>query len=65
MEKMVEEIFNYCPSIEILIINDESKDETLEIIKKLNNNKIILIERPEKLGLGTAHKLSILYEAET
>ena len=61
IKKMVEEIFNYCPYIEILIINDESKDETSEIIKKLDNNKIILIERPEKLGLGTAHKLSILY----
>ena len=31
------------------------------LIKKLNDKNLIYLERPKKLGLGTAHKLSIFY----
>ena len=43
----------------ILIINDNSNDNTKNLIKHLNDKNIIYLERPRKLGLGTAHKLSI------
>ncbi len=59
--KLINEITNYCPQADILIINDLSNDSTSEIIKKINNKKIKYIERPFKMGLGTAHKLSMLF----
>ena len=45
----------------ILIINDFSEDNTKKLIEKINDQNLIYIERPKKLGLGTAHKLSIFY----
>jgi dolichol-phosphate mannosyltransferase len=40
----------------ILVVNDSSPDETKSIVSKLRekNKKILLLERPCKLGLGTA-----------
>ena len=48
-------------SIKILIINDNSNDSTREIIQKLNDKNLFFLERPSKLGLGTAHKLSMFF----
>ena len=45
----------------ILVINDFSNDNTKELLNDLNDQNFDFIERPTKLGLGTAHKLSILY----
>ena len=60
--KLIEDIRSQGLKNKILIINDYSNDNTEELIKKLNNNNdIIYLQRPKKLGLGTAHKLSILY----
>ncbi len=44
-------------SVDILIIDDNSNDGTSEIIKKYltKDDKINLIQRPAKLGLGTAY----------
>ena len=43
--------------LDILIIDDNSPDGTGGIVKELmkNNNRIYLIEREGKLGLGTAY----------
>lgn len=49
------------PTIKILIINDNSNDSTREIIQKLNDKNLFFLERPSKLGLGTAHKLSMFF----
>ena len=45
----------------ILIINDFSEDNTKKLIEKINDRNLAYLERPKKLGLGTAHKLSIFY----
>ena len=45
----------------ILVINDFSNDNTKELLINLNDKNLDFIERPKKLGLGTAHKLSIFY----
>ncbi len=44
--------------VEILIVDDNSTDGTKEKIKKIlsKSNRVNLIERPSKLGLGTAYK---------
>ncbi len=59
--KLINEVTNHCPKADILIINDFSNDSTTEIIKNINNKKVKYIERPFKMGLGTAHKLSMLF----
>ncbi|MCS7163716.1 MAG: polyprenol monophosphomannose synthase [Thermodesulfovibrio sp.] len=43
--------------VDILFIDDASKDNTAQLIKQWMNksNRINLIERPTKLGLGTAY----------
>lgn len=55
------EIRKYEKNADILIVNDSSEDNTKEILKDINDKKVFLIERPAKLGLGSAHKLSLIY----
>jgi dolichol-phosphate mannosyltransferase len=44
--------------LEILVVDDNSQDGTVEIIKKWNEKSgcISILERPSKLGLGSAYK---------
>tara|TARA_A100001015_G_scaffold212437_1_gene238241 strand:+ start:2685 stop:3530 length:846 start_codon:yes stop_codon:yes gene_type:complete len=59
--KLITQIRLSYPTIKILIINDNSKDDTQKVIQKLEDKDLIFLERPSKLGLGTAHKLSMFY----
>ncbi len=61
LKSLIEEIRKFSQNLKILIINDFSNDKTKELLINLNDKNIELIERPKKLGLGTAHKLSIFY----
>ena len=63
LEILVNEINQFSNFSKILIINDSSNDGTKELISRLNKNNenVVLIERGKKLGLGTAHKLCLLY----
>ncbi|HSH51345.1 MAG TPA: polyprenol monophosphomannose synthase [Bacteroidales bacterium] len=58
IEKMITYIFSLSIPFELLIIDDHSPDGTANIIKKSQNEfpeKLHLIEREGKLGLGTAY----------
>ena len=44
--------------LNILIIDDNSPDGTAKIVKDLNNEKIFIIERESKKGLGSAYAVS-------
>lgn len=59
--KITDKIRSQFPTIKILIVNDESYDNTEKLIEEKNDENITLIQRPKKLGLGTAHKLSLIY----
>jgi len=59
--ELIKKIRNEVNDITILIINDNSNDNTKNLIKELNDKNVIYLERPRKLGLGTAHKLSIFF----
>ena len=59
--KLIFEIRKNYPTTKILIINDNSNDNTSDLIKETNDKNLIYLERPKKLGLGTAHKLSMFY----
>ncbi len=52
------------PNSDILIVDDNSQDGTGDFVKKINNNKIFLISRPRKMGIGSAHKDGIKYAYE-
>ncbi|MFA4930935.1 MAG: polyprenol monophosphomannose synthase [Patescibacteria group bacterium] len=60
---LIEEIFQFVPDITVLVIDDNSPDQTAFYVKKLQSayQRLKLIERPGKLGLGTAYKLGFKY----
>ncbi len=61
IENLIKKIREYDNCSKILIINDFSNDKTKELLNNINDKNLHFIERPKKLGLGTAHKLSIFY----
>lgn len=57
IKKLIPEILTKIPTIEILVIDDNSSDGTASIVENFmkTNNSIHLIQRPSKMGLGTAY----------
>ncbi|MCK4664427.1 MAG: polyprenol monophosphomannose synthase [Bacteroidales bacterium] len=58
IEKIINKVFSLENDFNILIIDDGSPDGTGSIIKNLQekfNNRLFLVERKGKLGLGTAY----------
>jgi len=57
IEKVIRAISELPISFDTLIIDDNSPDGTADIVKKLQSefDNLYLIERPGKLGLGTAY----------
>ena len=58
---LIDDIKKLEPESDILIVDDNSEDGTGEFVKNVNSNKIFLISRPKKLGIGSAHKDGIRY----
>ena len=54
---LVEKIYFHVPGVNILFVDDNSKDATRHVIYALqkNSTKVSILERPEKLGLGSAY----------
>lgn len=61
LKPLLDEIRKYEKNADILIVNDSPEDNTNKILKNIEDRKIFLIERPAKLGLGSAHKLGLIY----
>jgi dolichol-phosphate mannosyltransferase len=58
IQNIISAVFLLTPEFHILIVDDNSPDGTGNIVKKLMNeftDRLFLIERPGKLGLGTAY----------
>ncbi len=58
VEKMIRKVFSLQTPFEVLIIEDNSPDGTADIVKKLQEEfteKLHIVERKGKLGLGTAY----------
>lgn len=56
---LLAEVYAYAPEAHVLVIDDNSPDKTYEVIEDLANNlykdKLFLLKRAGKLGLGTAY----------
>lgn len=63
IEKLILRINEVLPEASILIIDDNSPDQTKDIIKELQKTilRLNLIVREKKLGLDTAHKTAYDY----
>jgi dolichol-phosphate mannosyltransferase len=54
---LINSIYQECPSVDILFIDDNSSDGTQESIREhqARHPNIFILSRPKKLGLGTAY----------
>ncbi|MEJ2054793.1 MAG: polyprenol monophosphomannose synthase [Calditrichaceae bacterium] len=57
VEQLTERIYSYMPDIHVLYIDDGSPDGTAQLIKTImkKNNRVHILERPGKMGLGSAY----------
>jgi dolichol-phosphate mannosyltransferase len=57
VERIINAVLSQDASIEILIVDDNSPDGTAQIVEKIqaNNNRVHLLKRAGKMGLGTAY----------
>ncbi|MDD3802869.1 MAG: polyprenol monophosphomannose synthase [bacterium] len=65
-EKIINTVLSQDPRIDILIIDDNSPDKTALKVKEMmaSCNRIKIIERPSKMGLGTAYVTGFKYAIE-
>jgi len=61
IEKFINNLFKF--NLDILIVDDNSNDGTQEIVLDLMNssNRLNLLKRPSKLGLGSAYREGFKY----
>jgi dolichol-phosphate mannosyltransferase len=61
--KIIPEILSQHEDFHVLIVDDNSPDGTATLVKEMQtgNHRIHLIERPRKLGLGTAYIAGFKY----
>ncbi len=57
IERIIKAVLSVSEQLEILIIDDNSQDNTAGIVETMrkNNERIHLMNRPRKMGLGTAY----------
>lgn len=63
IERIINRIVSISEQLDILVIDDNSPDNTSAIVEHLitKNTRIRLMKRPKKLGLGTAYVLGFDY----
>ncbi|MEO0075299.1 MAG: polyprenol monophosphomannose synthase [candidate division WOR-3 bacterium] len=61
--KIIDAVLKQSDELDVLIIDDNSPDKTAQIVKNImqSNSRVHLIERPAKLGLGTAYVTGFKY----
>ncbi len=67
IEGMLGQLLELRPALSILVIDDNSPDGTADLVKKVQAehlDRIFLLQRPGKLGLGTAYLAGFAYALE-
>jgi dolichol-phosphate mannosyltransferase len=64
--KLIPQVLEQDPRIDMLVIDDSSPDGTALAVKEImvKTNKVHLMKRPSKLGLGTAYVAGFRYAIE-
>ena len=60
IEQTINEILKYIPNVEIIVVDDNSKDKTLEILNKLKKDNIKIFSRKKTKGLASAFLLGLI-----
>ena len=60
---LLADIWNSLPSADVLIVDDNSPDGTGDLLDDISQHdqRLKVIHRPRKLGLGSAHYLAMIY----
>lgn len=64
IKKIIEEIFEVCSDINLLVIDDNSPDNTAEIVHSMCNKKVYILKRTKKDGLAEAYINGFKYAKE-
>tara|TARA_B100000214_G_scaffold149024_1_gene106596 strand:- start:2416 stop:3138 length:723 start_codon:yes stop_codon:yes gene_type:complete len=67
IELIINKIIDLDNSNDILVVDDNSPDGTYEIVKKIkssNNERVFIIKRESKSGLGSAYKVGFKWALE-
>ncbi|HTV84720.1 MAG TPA: polyprenol monophosphomannose synthase [Dyella sp.] len=60
-EPLLSKITSVAPEADILVVDDNSSDGTVEVMQQMHLPQLTIINRKGKLGLGTAHLLALAY----
>lgn len=55
IKSFIEEVFKVCPDIHMLVIDDNSPDNTAEIVHSMCDRRIFILKRAKKSGLASAY----------
>jgi len=60
---LIDEIANFVPEADYLVVDDNSPDGTWEVIEESlsAHPNLHAVKRPRKLGIGSAHKYALIY----
>lgn len=66
IEELCRQVLESSDDVEMLIVDDSSPDGTGELLDSLakKNNKMTVIHRPGKLGVGSAHRMALAFASE-
>ncbi|MGQ9664110.1 MAG: polyprenol monophosphomannose synthase [bacterium] len=66
IERMIRKVISVSNQLDVLIIDDNSQDNTAAIVENMakDDNRIHIIKRPKKMGLGTAYVSGFGYALE-
>jgi dolichol-phosphate mannosyltransferase len=67
VERLILTVRQFLPECSILVVDDASPDGTGDLLDQLATTlpRLEIIHRPGKLGLGSAHKLAMLYARDS
>jgi glycosyltransferase involved in cell wall biosynthesis/SAM-dependent methyltransferase len=60
---LVDQIFDVVPNADVLVVDDNSPDGTWDVIQQRRQiySRLFAVQRPSKMGIGSAHKYALLY----